>query len=467
MANEAGMTHRRMSARVAAAGLSAAVLATTLSTTGAVVAQSGDFDIRACEGKTIRIALVDGERDDKGLIDKEAEIEAATGIDIQLTTMALGQLIESNNQTLRAPEAAFDIVHTIGFQVAATAGAGLLEELTPYVTDPAKTPADYDFADFPAGQLNYTGYFDPETGEFGGDQLFLIPGIHSGSVLLFYRTDLLGGEGQPPVPTTWAEYLATAQTLTTGDVAGSAMVGANDVSAMLVDWYSRFITMGGQLTSGSKTDGTLTTNLESPEAIAALQNMLDLLPYSPSAVSAYGFTEAMDAFMTGKVAMWPAWATIAGALYGPDSPVKDTVGVAPMPAEDGNPRGIRGGWGLGIPKNLTQEQKDCAWLLLTQITSKDFEKYQVMTYQTDPNRISTGADAEIVAALPYIPAAVGAIETAQILEVANIPQTFEIAGAIAREINLALTGAQDAATAMKNAQAAAVEILKQGGHLAG
>ena len=87
-----------------------------------------------------------------------------------------------------------------------------------------------------------------------------------------------------------------------------------------------------------------------------------------------------------------------------------------------------------------------------------------MTYQTDPNRLSTGTDEEIVAALPYIPAAVGAIETAQILEVANIPETFEIAGAIAREINLALTGAQDAATAMKNAQAASVEILKKGGH---
>jgi len=402
-----------------------------------------------------------------GLRDKEAEIEAATGIDIQLTTMALGALNESIAQNLRAPESAFDIVHVLGFTVAATAGAGLLEELTPYVTDPAKTPADYDFADFPEGQLQYTGYFDPATGEFGGDQLYMIPGIHSGSVLLFYRKDLLGGAGQPAVPTTWAEYLAAAKTLTTGDVAGSAMVGANDVSAFLVDWYTRFITMGGQLTSGNKNDKTLTTNLDSPEAIAALQNMIDLLPYSPAAVTSYGFTEALDAFQSGKVAMWPAWATIAGALYGPDSPVKDTVAVAPMPAEDGNPRGIRGGWGLAIPKNLPQENKDCAWLLLTQITSAPFEKYQVMTYQTDPNRTSTGSDAEIVAALPYIPEAVKAIASAQILEVANIPETFEIAGAVAREINLALTGAEDAATAMKNAQAAAVEILKKGGHLAG
>ena len=64
------------------------------------------------------------ERDDMGLRDKEAEIEAATGIDIQLTTMAIGPLGESIAQNLRADESAFDIVHVIGFNVAATAGAG-------------------------------------------------------------------------------------------------------------------------------------------------------------------------------------------------------------------------------------------------------------------------------------------------------------------------------------------------------
>jgi len=400
------------------------------------------------------------------LLDKEAEIEAATGMNLEIATEALGDLVASNNQNLEAPESAVDIMHVLGFSVAQMVGAGLFEPLQPYLDDPSKTPAEYDFADFPAGQLEYTGYFDVENGQFGGDTLYLIPGIHSGSVLLFYRQDLLDAAGIE-VPTTWDEYLAAAEALTTDEVSGSAMVGANDVSAFLVDWYSRFITMGGEFTSGDKNDGTLRTNLDSPEAVAALQNMVDLLPYSPSAVSAYGFTEALDAFSVGRVALWPAWATIAGALYGPDSAVAETVGVAPMPADDGNPRGVRGGWGLGIPANLSQERKDCAWLALTQITSKDFEKYQVMTYQTDPNRISTASDPEITAALPYIPAAVAAIESAQILEVATIPEAFEIVGAVAREINLALAGTQDAETAMANAQAASLAILEREGYLVG
>ncbi len=446
-------------------GLTAALLASTIAAPGAVLAQdAGTVDPMKCAGATVNIALVAGERDELGLLDKEAEIEAATGVNLEISTEALGDLIASNNQNLEAPESSVDIMHMIGFTVAQMVGADLMEPLQAYLDDPTKTPADYDFADFPAGQLEYTGYFDVANGQFGGDTLYLIPGIHSGSVLLFYRSDLLGGEGQPAVPTTWAEYLATAELLTTDEIAGSAMVGANDWSNFFVDWYTRFITTGGQLTSGDKNDGTLQVHLDSVEGISALQNMIDLLPYSPAAVSSYTFTDALDAFSAGKVAMWPAWATIAGALFGPDSGVAGNVAVAQVPADDGNPRGIRGGWGLGIPKNLSQERKDCAWHILTTITAKDFEKYQVMTYQTDPNRISTAADAEVVAALPYIPEAVKAIETAQILETANLPANFEMVALIAEQINLALVGSQDAATAMTNAQAAVTDVLKRDGH---
>ncbi len=230
---ESASGRRGFRQRALAAGMAAVAVGSVLGA-GAVGAQSpaasgGAFDIQACAGKTVRIALVDGERDDMGLRDKQADIEAATGMKIELTTMALDALNQSIAQNLRAPESAFDIVHILGFTVAGTAGANLLEPLNAYVNDPSKTPADYDFADFPAGQLQYTGYFDPTTGEFGGDNLYMIPGIHSGSAILFYRKDLLGGAGQPAVPTTWAEYLAAAKTLTTGDVAGSVMVG-NDRS---------------------------------------------------------------------------------------------------------------------------------------------------------------------------------------------------------------------------------------------
>jgi len=461
--------HSRRRGRAGKLPVAALWVAMAMTVPGAsAVAQDGEFDIAryADAGCVVDILLVDGERDERGLLDKEAEIEAATGIDINVTTLALGDEVAAVDQNIRADESAFDIVDVLGFFAAGAVGSGLMERLNDYVADPSRTPADYDFEDFPPGVLAYQGYFDVENGQFGGDDLYLIPGIHSGSAILFYRQDLLEAAGIA-VPTTWEEYLAAAEALTSGDVAGSAMVAASaDVTAFLVDWYTRFITMGGQMVSGSKDDGTLRINLDTPEGIAALQNMIDLVPYSPVGVTGFGFTEATDQFAIGKVAMFPTWSTIAGSLYGPDSLVADTVAVAPMPADDGNPRSIRGGWGLGIPANLSQEAKDCAWHILTQITSAEFEAYQVLNYQTDPNRSSTATNPEIVAALPYIPEAVAALESAQFLEFVDLPETFQIAGEVAREINLALTGTKDAATAMADAQAAVDDILVTQGYQA-
>jgi multiple sugar transport system substrate-binding protein len=356
-------------------------------------------------------------------------------------------------------------MHILGFSVAGTAGAGLMTDITAWVADPSRTPADYDFPDFPAGQLEYCGYFNVDTGEFGGDTLFMIPGIHSGSCVMFYRPDLLEAAGLE-VPTTWDAYLAAAEALNKDGVAGNSMIGANDVSLFLVDWYTRFITMGGQFTTGNKNEKTLNTNLNSPEAVAALQHMIDCAAFASPTVSAYDFTQSVDQFTLGNTGLMIMWSTIGGSVYGPDSPIKDTVAVAPVPANEGEtPRAIRGGWGLGIPANLPQERKDAAYHLLTYITSREFEKYQVGTYQTDPNRISTGSDPELVAQLPYLPEAVAAIESAQILEIANIPETFQIVGEISREFNLALTSTKDATTACADAQTASEAILRTGGHL--
>jgi multiple sugar transport system substrate-binding protein len=439
---------------------------TAPTTTGPAPTSAAAFDPMRYAGETVRIAIVDGERDEAGLKDKIQEIKDRMGITVELVTMALPALLESNNQNLRAPESAFDVMHVLGFSVAGTVGAGLFTDITEWVADPVRTPADYQLDDFPAGQLEYCGYFDAATGEFGGDQLFLIPGVHSGSCILFYRKDLLDAAGLQP-PKTWEEYLTAAQTLHTGGVAGNSMIGANDVSLFLVDWYTRFITMGGQLTSGSKNDKTLSTNFTSDQALRALQHMIDCKAFAPEAVASYGFTEGLDAFATGKVAMMVFWSTIGGGIYNPESStVADKTEVAVVPADAGQtPRAVRGGWGLGIPKNLPDKNKDVAWHFLTYLTSKEFEKYQVLTYQTDPNRKSTFSDPALVSELPYLPVAGQAAESAQILEVANIPETFEIVGAAAREFNLALTGTQDAAAACQKAQDASLAILRTGGHL--
>lgn len=417
------------------------------------------------EGTTIRMNVVAGERNAEGVRDHIDEIRDRFGIELEVTEFALGDLIAKNAETLRAPQSEFDIVHVLGFTVAAVSGAGLLQPLNDYIANEA--PDDYDFPDdFPEGQLEYISYYDVENQAFGGDDVYLIPGIHSGSAVLYYREDLFDQAGLEP-PTTWEEYLEAAEALHSDDVAGNTMVGANDVSLFLVDWYTRFKSMGGELMTGSPQDGDFTPQLTSDASVRALQHMIDSAQYAPAAVSTYGFTESVDAMATGSVAMTLMWSTIAGSLYDPESSqIADSIAVAAVPADPGETgSAVRGGWGLGIPANADPARTDAAWAVLSFLTSKEFEQAQVGTYQTDPNRRSTFEDPGLVEQLPYLPVAGEAAETAQMLELASIPETFELVGEAAREFNLALAGQQTAEEATQAAQEAWETILRRQGHL--
>lgn len=412
------------------------------------------------EGTKLNMLVV-AEGDEKGVQDKVGEIKDRFGVDLEVTALAVGPLLEKANQSINASEATFDIITVLGFAVAQMVGGGKFEQLNAYLDDPAKTPPDYDFADFPPGQLEYVGYFDQAAGNFGGDSLFLIPGLHGGTVATFYRKDLLEAAGVAP-PSDPASWLAAVEALNKDGVAGNSMIAkSGDVSLFLVDWWTRFTALGGELMTGAPSTKDFAPNLTGAEAVGALQHMIDCSKFASSSVTQYDFTASVDAFAAGKTAMMLMWATIGGTVYDPEkSKVADKIDVAvPM---GGKP--VRGGFGTGIPAN--SKNKDAAWAVITYLTSKEFEKYQVGTYKTDASRISTFNDPELTAAAPYLPVSGQAFETASILPLARVPETFEIITACAEEFGKALTGDADAAKACATAQDRTVEILKRGGHLA-
>src|SRR5436305_282534 len=339
---------------------------------------------RRFAGQTVSI-LVAAEGDDKGVQDKIPEIKKRFGIDVKMTALPVGPLNEKLSQNVKAPTSSFDAIMVLGFTVSAFVGGGFFDPLNKYLK---KVPAGYDFPhDFPAGELNYVGYYDVKHQRAGGKTLYLIPGLHGGSVVLFYRKDLFAKAGLKP-PTTWAAYLNAAKKLNTGGVAGNSMIAASgDVSMFLCDWYTRFINMGGQLMSGSPQTKNYKPRLTSRQAVAALQHMVDCVKYASPGVHSYDFTVSTNAFSAGKTAMMLIWSTIAGPVYNPKtSKVANKVGVAVPPVKG---QAVRGGWGMGIPKNAKAENKDAAWTVIAYLTSKEWERYQTLKYQTDPTRNST------------------------------------------------------------------------------
>ncbi len=430
---------------------------------GGMLAAAGKADAalaRAHAGKTISI-LVAAEGDDKGVRDKIPEIKKRFGIDLKMTALAVGPLNEKLSQNVKAPTSSFDAIMVLGFTVSAFVGGGFFEPLNKYLK---KVPPGYDFPhDFPAGELKYVGYYDVKHQRFGGNTLYLIPGLHGGSVVLFYRKDLFAKAGLKP-PTTWPAYLEAARRLNTGGVAGNSMIAkSGDVSMFLVDWYTRFANMGGILMSGTPQAKNFTPRLTSPQAVAALKHMVDCVKYASPGVQSYDFTLSTSAFSAGKTAMMLMWSTIGGPVYNPKtSKVAGNVSVAVPP---GKGTAVRGGWGMGIPKNAPAENKDAAWTVITYLTSKEWERYQTLKYQTDPTRKSTFFNPVLDKKLPYLPVAGRVFEKAKILEIANIPETFELITDAAEEFSAALSGRSTAADACAKAQERWIGVLKRGGHL--
>ncbi len=448
--------------RASMLGLSATAIGGMLAAAGKATA--GDLhESRRLAGSTVNF-LVPSEGAQLGVKDKMAYMKKTFGINVNMTALPVGPLNEKLAASVKGSSGTYDLISVLGFTVADFVGAGFFTDLTPYIK---KLPAGYGYpSDYPKGELEYLSYFNIKKQAFGGTTPYLIPGLYAGPILLFYRKDLLKQAGVA-VPRTWTQYLAAAKKLNSSGIAGNTMVAkSGDVSMFLVDWYSRFAGMGGKLMSGSPQQKNFTPRLTSPQAVAALQNMVDCVKVSTPGVLAYDFTISTDAFSAGKTAMMLGWTTISGPVFNPkSSKVASTVAVATTPGNSPALEGniVRGGWGMGIPKNA--KNKDGAWTILTYLCSRDWGKFEVAAHQTDPARTSVFNDPALNKKFPYLRTAGQANQRARILEIANIPETFELITDAATQFAGALSGSSSAAAACKAANDQWIQVLKRGGHL--
>jgi multiple sugar transport system substrate-binding protein len=455
-----GLSRRRM-----LQGLSGTVVGALIS--AAAPARAAAYDPKKYAGIKLGILMTGDENDHRALGDLLPDLEAETGIKLEITSPAIGALIEKTLQNLKADRSNFELIEYLGFLTTQQVGGGYFEQLNKYIDDASETPPDWDFADFIPGALKNVGIYDVKAHTVGqGSDVYGIPGLHSGSVIYFYRKDLFDAAGLKPAKT-WDDFKAAAQKLHKGDVAGCSFIGANDFSLAAVDWYTRFITTGGILMSGDPNGKDFRPHIDTPEGVGALQMLIDVLPYAPKNVTSYGFAENVDGFSTGKIAQMIFWSTIAGPIFSKEkSVVADKTGTGPVPAGAGQkPRAIQGGWGVGIPKNVDPAKKAAAWRALTWITNKKSNRYAIEKYQIDANRTSAFQDPGLLKQFPYLPDSMAAIANADIIPTARIDEFFQMNDVMNVEFNKALIGGQDAKTACANVQKLWEAILRKGGHL--
>lgn len=196
------------------------------------------------------------------------------------------------------------------------------------------------------------------------DKQYGVPWI-AHSMQLIYNRDMFREAGLDPdnPPKTWDELFAAAQALTKGDQYGFALVGKQGHD-MAWSWYNFVWQSGGEL--ATQENGQWQIDLNSPEALEALNFYIKLKDVAPPESTSTGGGEAEALFIQKRVAMFVLgpWNVASVRKNAPDI----DVGVAPLPYSK-QPGTTVGAGILTIPR--TSQNPEAAWRLIDFLTEVD------------------------------------------------------------------------------------------------
>lgn len=222
--------------------------------------------------------------------------------------------------------------------------------------------------------------------------------------LLYYRKDLLDKYKLKP-PQTWDELTADAKTVTEGEHAagntglqgivfqGKAYEG---LTCDALEWVAS--NGGGTIVAP---DGKVTIN--NPQAAKALDMAAGWIKtgLAPQGVLNYTEEESRGVFQSGNAVFMRNWPYAWPLAQGADSPVKDKVGVLPIPAGSG-PEGKHasalGGWQMAVSRY--SKHQDLAADLVAYLTSPEGAKQWALKGGYAPAVPALYKDPEVVKANP-------------------------------------------------------------------
>lgn len=322
------------------------------------------------------------------------EFTAETGIEVEVDMLPYLKMRERQTLELAQEEGAYDLIGYVVFSKADYVYADQLENLARFFMNPKLSDPGYDAADLIDGYVQNIGVAGGAKGYLPGPTSSLY-GLPSGSEtsVLMYRKDVFEKHGIA-VPETYDDLLAATCKIPEvepgmGGMASRAASGHQASHAFLL----HLAPLGGRVFDAEW--NPIINNAAGVQAANALKTIVDC---GPEGSSAFGPSEAANAFATGKAAMFMDSIAFAPGFENPEkSSVVGKVGYALHP--EGVRRGSQtGGFGIALPKNGTN--KEAAFLLMQWMTSKAGDKKIAMA-GGNPSRFSTYADAEVQAKFPF------------------------------------------------------------------
>lgn len=342
--------------------MGAATMAAALMVTGPTPAAAEDLVISI------------GSRGYGGMVDRNIEAFTAANPDTTVEWLKVSDVPgDSRKQyvtglTAKSPTPdvfAIDVIWAGEF-----AERGWLEPLNDYL-DP-ETIAAFNPSFLSAATVDDTVYAAP----------LYVDGTH-----LFYRTDLLE-KYDIAVPETWEDVIAASKTVMEGEgnpqLYGFVSMWAK-IEGLFMNWLS-FTNANGA--SFFDADGNVAVN--SPEAIAATQTMVDMLykdQIAPQSILNMKPDDARTLFQQGRAVFLMVQDFVYAPLNAEDSPVAGKFDFTRNPYFEGHqdaPSTAMGGWLLAV--NANSEHKEQAAKLLEYFTSYDAQLAAAIDENRAPGR---------------------------------------------------------------------------------
>ena len=322
------------------------------------------------------------------------QFTAETGIEVEVDMLPYLDMRERQTLELSLDEGAYDMIAYVVFSKADYVYADQIFNLAPFFMNPRLADPNYDAADLIDGYVQNIGVAGGEKGYLPGPtgSLYGLP-FGSETSVMYYRTDVfeeLGLEPAADYDTLLEQACAIPEAMPgMGGVASRAASGHQASHAFLL----HLAPLGGRVF-----DAQWNPTINSAEGVAAAEALKTIVDCGPEGSSAFGPSEAANAFAQGQAAMFIDSIAFAATFEDESrSQVAGNVGWAPHPA------GVQaasqtGGFGIAIPRNA--ENPEAAFLLAQWLTSKEGDLAVAMA-GGNPSRFSTYANEELNAKYPW------------------------------------------------------------------
>ena len=325
------------------------------------------------------------------------------------------------------------------------------------LTDWAKTNvplADID----PAAIKSYGEY--PE----GSGKIYALPCMADG-VAFAYRKDLFDNPqekaafqakyGRPlATPKTWDELRQVAEFFTRPDknLYGAALFYSKEYDGATMGFDQVLWAYGGDLSKNGKAQGVI----NSPEAVKALQFYVDLKKFTPPGSENFYFSECLQAFQQGRVAMAQNW-----FAFFPDLTNKEKNKFADQTGFFMVPRGPAGQYvsmgGQGISVSAYSKNQDAAKQFIAWLQKQETQAKWASMGGLIANKKVAASD-EFKNATPYN--AVFAQTVPHLKDFYNNPEYSELLNVTQKELSEAISGGKKPKEALDAIAAAHDQTLQ-------